>query len=65
MVVDRLSKSAHFIELAHPYTALQVAQLYLDNVFKLHGWSRSIVSDRDAVFVSQFWQGLFSLQGTD
>uniref|UniRef100_A0A803L706 Integrase catalytic domain-containing protein n=1 Tax=Chenopodium quinoa TaxID=63459 RepID=A0A803L706_CHEQI len=38
---------------------------YLDSVFKLHGWPRSIVSDRDSIFVSQFWRGLFSLYGTD
>ena len=36
VVVDCLSKSVHFIALAHPYSALSVAQAYLDNVFKLH-----------------------------
>lgn len=65
VVVDRLSKYAYFIALAHPYTTVEVAQAYLDHVFKNHGWPRSIVSDRDSIFVSNFWQALFTLQGTD
>jgi hypothetical protein len=37
VVVDKFSKYAHFIPIAHPYTALSIAQVYLDNVYKLHG----------------------------
>ena len=65
VVVDRFSKAAHFIALAHPYSALSVAQAYLDNVFKLHGCPQSIVSDRDSVFTSEFWKEFFSLQGVE
>lgn len=42
VVVDRFSKGAHFMKLSHPFTAVQVAQSYLDHVLKLHGWPKSI-----------------------
>lgn len=65
VVVDTFRKYDHFVALNHPCTAIQVAQDYLDYVFKLHVWPRSIVSDRDLVFLTQFWKCLFSLHGTE
>jgi len=65
VVVDRFSKYAHFVALSHPYTAEVVTQAYLDNIYKLHGLPRSIVSDRDTIFLSSFWQALFSVLGVD
>jgi len=64
VVVDRLSKSAHFLALAHPYTAKIVAEKFVDGVVKLHGMPRSIISDRDPIFISHFWREFFKLSGT-
>lgn len=61
VVVDCLSKYAHFLSLQHLYTALTVAKAFVDYVMKLHGMPHSIVSDRDRIFMSKFWQTLFQL----
>jgi hypothetical protein len=63
VVVDRFTKYGHFIALTHPFIASKVAQVFLANVLKLHGMPTTIVSDRDPVFTSSFWQELFKLQG--
>ena len=62
MVVDRLSKYAHFLALVRPFTIVTVAQLNFDHIFKLHGVAKTMISDRDQVFLSQFWQEFFWLQ---
>jgi hypothetical protein len=54
VVVDHLTKYAHFVPVKHPYIASTIAQLFMDNIVKLHGIPHSIVSDRDTIFVSQF-----------
>lgn len=50
MVVDRLTKYAHFIALSHPYTAEIVVDSFIENVYKLHGLPQDIVSDRDNLY---------------
>ena len=64
VVVDRLSKYAYFLALSHPFTAKDVAQLFLDNISKLHGLPQTIISDRDRIFTRKLWKQFFSLQGT-
>lgn len=64
VVVDKFSKYGHFLPLSHPFTAAKVAKVFLDNVYKLHGLPVNIISDRDRIFTSSFWQTLFQLSGT-
>jgi len=64
VVVDRLSKYVHFVPLKHPFTARSVAELFVKEIVRLHGVPNSLVSDRDPLFMSQFWQEFFKLQGT-
>lgn len=54
VAVDQLSKYAHFIAISHPYTAVGIARIFFDQVFRLHGMPRSIVCDRDPTFTSMF-----------
>lgn len=64
VVVDRLSKYAHFLALAHPFTIKIIAEKFVEGVVKLHGMSKSINSDSDPIFVSHFWREFFNLSGT-
>ncbi|KAL0559551.1 hypothetical protein IC582_004165 [Cucumis melo] len=64
VVVDRLTKSAHFVPGKSTYTASKWAQLYMSEIVRLHGVPVSIVSDRDARFTSKFWKGLQAAMGT-
>lgn len=64
VVVDKFSKYAHFIPLSHPYTTSKVAEVFVDNIYRLHSMPLSLISDRDPVFTSAFWQSVFRATGT-
>lgn len=64
VVVDRLTKYAHFIARSHPYSAQDIVNIYFDNIFKLHGMPKVIVTDRDPIFTSLVWQSMFKKLGT-
>ena len=64
VVVDRLTKSAHFIPINMRYSLNKLTQIYIKEVVRLHGVPSSIVSDRDPRFSSQFWRSLHDAIGT-
>ena len=62
--VDKLSKMAHFIATHTTATAMDIAKLYIEHVFKYHGLPRVIISDRDSRFTAHFWKTLQKHLGT-
>eukprot|EP00253_Pinus_taeda_P015903 PITA_15903 len=64
VVVDKLSKAAHFIPVQSTYRAAQIAHIFMQNIFRLHGLPKNIISDRDVKFTSAFWKTLFVELGT-
>ena len=60
VVVDKFTKFAHFVSLSHPYSVQTVAQAFVDNIIKLHGPPKMIISDRDIIFTSHLWKAIFA-----
>ena len=64
VIVDRLTKSAHFLPVRLDYSMDRIAELYVNEIVRLHGIPLSIVSDHDLRFTSRFWKELQSTMGT-
>jgi len=64
VIVDRFLKGIHLGALPAAHTTHMVATLFIDIVVKIHGMPKSLVSDRDPLFISGFWQKLFRPSGT-
>lgn len=64
VVVDRLTKLAHFMGLSRPLTIKMVVENFVAGIVKLHGMPKSIVSDKDPIVISNFWHEFFKLSGT-
>ena len=64
VIVDRLTKSAHFLPISNDDPLDKLAQLYVEEIVRLHGVLISIVSDRDPRFTSRFWFSLQDAMGT-
>ena len=65
VVVDRLTKFAHFFEFTSIISACEFFSLFSKDVFRLHGLPKTIISDLDNKFTSYFLQALFKLVGTN
>ncbi|GJT07505.1 putative nucleotidyltransferase, ribonuclease H [Tanacetum coccineum] len=64
VVVDRLTKSAHFLPIRKDYPVSKLAEMFQQEIVRLHGTPSAIVSDRDPRFTSRFWKGLQKAWGT-
>ncbi len=64
MIVDRLTKSAHFLAVKKDYSLDKLVEIYVGEIVRLHGAPISIVSDRDPRFTSRFWPSLQEALGT-
>jgi hypothetical protein len=64
VIVDRLTKTAHFIAVHTTYSLRQYAELYVDHIVRLHGIPKTINSDRGTQSVTRFWEQLHECLGT-
>jgi Integrase core domain len=63
VIIDKLTKYCHLVALSHPFKASDIAQVFLDNIYKLHGLPAKIITDRDPVFTSVFWKEIMNKLG--
>ena len=59
VVIDKLSKSAHFIPVKS-FKAINIVEIFMKDIFRLHGIPKMVISDRDIKFTSAFWKELFA-----
>jgi hypothetical protein len=64
VIVDRLSKSAHFITINTNYKVQKYAEIYIARMLYLHGVLKTIISDRGSQFIARFWEQLHASLGT-
>jgi hypothetical protein len=64
VIVDKLTKSAHFIPVSDTYDVIDVACMFISEVIRFHGLPKKIISDKDSRFTSRFWTSLESALGT-
>ena len=60
VVVDKFSKEAHFIPVKSNYKEVHISDIFLKDIFRLHGMPKEIIWDQDANFIENFCRSLFS-----
>ena len=60
VVIDKLSKSSHFIHLKSTFKAINIDEIFMKENFRLHGIPKMVILDRDVKFTSTFWKELFA-----
>jgi hypothetical protein len=63
VIIDRFTKTAYFIVVHTTYSVLKYAELYMDQIVRLHGIPKIIISDRGTQFVARFWEQLHECLG--
>jgi hypothetical protein len=63
VIIDRLTKMAHFLPVHTTYSVKKYAEIYLDQIFQLHGVPKTIISDQGTQFIARFWEQLQSALG--
>jgi hypothetical protein len=64
VIVDHLTKVAHFIPLKTTYSSAKLAELYMSRIMCLHGVTKNIISDRGSQYTSKFWERLHESMDT-
>jgi hypothetical protein len=65
VVIDKLSKSAQFIPVKSTFKAINIAEIFIEEIFRLHGIPKMVISDRDVKLTSAFWKELFAVLNTN
>ena len=64
LIVDRLTKSGHFIVIKASFSLEKLAEIYVSQIVRLHGVPKSIISDHDGRFTSRFWMSVHNAMGS-
>jgi transposase InsO family protein len=60
VVIDKLNKSSHFVPVNSTFKAINIVEIFMKEIFRLHGIPKMVISDRDVKFTSAFWKELFA-----